>query len=88
MTRKNGDIEALADARRALKNASGDKECGGKESKKNVVPFYKKMYQAEGKIDLLSMIAYFVVYTIFNIWYSVKAYELYAMQIACMEDTQ
>ena len=84
--RLKGDPEALAEARRALKNASGDKECGDKESKKNVVPFYKKMYQAEGKIDLLSMIAYFVVYTIFNIWYSVKAYELYAIQIACMED--
>ena len=78
-----GDVEALADARRALKNASGDKECG--ESKKIVVPFYKKMYQAEGKIDLFSMIAYFVVYTIFNIWYYVKAYELYAMQIERME---
>lgn len=83
--RLKGDIEAVADARRALKNASGgDKECG--EPKKNAVPFYKKMYQAEGKIDLFSMIAYFVVYTIFNIWYSVKAYELYAMQVACMED--
>ena len=82
-----GDIEALADARRALKNASDDKDCYDIKSKKKCVPFYKKMYQAEGKIDLLSMIAYFVVYTIFNIWYSVKAYELYAMQIACMEDT-
>ena len=39
--RLKGDIEALADARRALKNASSDKECG--EPKKNVVPFYKKM---------------------------------------------
>ena len=50
-------------------------------STKNATPLHKRMHQAEAKIDLLTMITYFMAFIIFNIWYWVEAWSIYEKQI-------